>query len=46
MKHEYHEGEDSAARFEDTMKRLFQVPKPNIKPPTVTKRTPKKTSKG
>jgi hypothetical protein len=46
MKHEYHEGPEIADRFEDTMKKLFQVPKSSVKPPVITKRIPKETSKG
>ena len=46
MKHEYHEGEEAAERFKDTMKKLFQVPKSEVPAPVVTKRTPKETSKG
>jgi len=46
MKNEYHEGPAAAERFEDTMKKLFQVPKSEVKPPVVTRRIPKKTSKG
>jgi hypothetical protein len=46
MKREYHEGPEATLRFENTMKKIFQVSKSSIKPPTITKRTPKKTSKG
>jgi hypothetical protein len=46
MKHEYHEGPEVADKFEDTMRKLFQVPKCSVKPPVITKRIPKETSKG
>jgi len=40
MKHEYHEGHGARKNFEETMKKLFRVPKTAIQKPP--KREPKK----
>jgi len=45
MKHEYHEGPEVLEKFNDTVKRLFQVPKSSAKPVQKPERKPKKTSK-
>jgi hypothetical protein len=48
MKHEYHEGPEALERFEKGMTKLFQAPKPGLKPTakkTVRKR-PTKAQKG
>jgi hypothetical protein len=48
MKHEYHEGQEAADKFEKMAKRIFRAPKSSAKPILKKQviRKPKKSSKG
>jgi hypothetical protein len=45
MKHEYHEGDEALARFNETVTKLFRVPKSSVKQPPKPERKSQEPSK-